>query len=197
MGTIIDIIAIIILAITVFFGYKRGFIGVAFKLLTFVTALILTAILYIPVSNLIIQNTKIDDYIYQTIVDKFGDGENIEYTKIEYVDNYITEMKNNSVDTVATQISLGISKIATAILLFVCIRILLLLFYKFSELLADLPIIKQFDKAGGIVYGVLEGLIIIVLAVLLAVLISTITNNIEILGLLNKSVVGKIIMNFL
>ena len=197
MGTIIDIIAIIILAITIFFGYKRGFIGVAFKLLTFVTALILTAILYIPVSNLIIQNTKIDDYIYQTIVDKFGDGENIEYTKIEYVDNYITEMKNNSVDTVATQISLGISKIATAILLFVCIRILLLLFYKFSELLADLPIIKQFDKAGGIVYGVLEGLIIIVLAVLLAVLISTITNNIEILGLLNKSVVGKIIMNFL
>ncbi len=197
MGTIIDIIAIIILAITIFFGYKRGFIGVAFKLLTFVTALILTAILYIPVSNLIIQNTKIDDYIYQTIVDKFGDGENIEYTKIEYVDNYITEMKNNSVDTVATQISMGTSKIATAILLFVCIRILLLLFYKFSELLADLPIIKQFDKAGGIVYGVLEGLIIIVLAVLLAVLISTITNNIEILGLLNKSVVGKIIMNFL
>ena len=106
-------------------------------------------------------------------------------------------MKNNSVDTVATQISMGTSKIATAILLFVCIRILLLLFYKFSELLADLPIIKQFDKAGGIVYGVLEGLIIIVLAVLLAVLISTITNNIEILGLLNKSVVGKIIMNFL
>ena len=76
MGTIIDIIAIIILAITIFFGYKRGFIGVAFKLLTFVTALILTAILYIPVSNLIIQNTKIDDYIYQTIVD------NLEMEKI-------------------------------------------------------------------------------------------------------------------
>ena len=54
----------------VFFGYKKGLIGVAFNLCAFLVAIIVTWILYNPVTNLVINNTEIDDGIKNAIIEK-------------------------------------------------------------------------------------------------------------------------------
>ena len=59
MGIIIDIVVIAILALSIFFGYKRGLIKVIFNLCAFLVALILTFILYKPVASFVIENTDL------------------------------------------------------------------------------------------------------------------------------------------
>ena len=54
MGVVIDIILIGVLASNIYLGYKRGLINVVFKLLAMIVALIITLILFKPISNLII-----------------------------------------------------------------------------------------------------------------------------------------------
>ena len=50
-------------------------------------------------------------------------------------------------------------------------------------------------KYGGIVYGILEGLLIVYLALAIAMVISTITGNSNILTYINESFIGKIMFN--
>ena len=60
MGVIIDIIIIAIIAISTFLAYTKGLIALAFKLCAFIIAIVVTFILYNPVSNLVINVTNID-----------------------------------------------------------------------------------------------------------------------------------------
>ena len=70
MGIILDIVLLAIFALSVFVGYKKGLIGVVFNLCAFLVSLILTWILFTPVSNMIIKNTQIDDNIKNVIIEK-------------------------------------------------------------------------------------------------------------------------------
>ncbi len=191
---IIDIVAAIILVITVFFGYKRGLVKVGFKLLTFIVSIILTLVLLTPVTNLVIEKTPLDENIENAIVQNVGEGKQIEPTGIEFLDKNIQQAKDNSVKGIANQIAISCCKVVTAIGLFLAIRIISFVFYKFSEMLAELPIVKQFNKAGGILYGVLEGIIIVYLVILLAGTIATVTSNLNVLNYLNGSFIAKLIL---
>ena len=64
---IFDLIVIAILALSIFLGYKQGLIGVIFKIVAFIIAILITLILYKPVASLIIENTTWDDKIEATI----------------------------------------------------------------------------------------------------------------------------------
>ena len=191
---IIDIVAIIILAVTVFLGYEKGLVGVAFRLVTFLAAIIITAILYNPVSNLVIQNTQIDENIENTIINNVGEAQELKITGVEYIDNYIQEAKDTSVNAVAHDIAISITKVITAIVLFIAIKLISYIFYKFSEALAELPIIKQFNKAGGILYGILEGALIIYIIIMVFTIIAPMINNMNILTYINGSFIGRIIL---
>ena len=59
MNYLIDIIILFIIALTTFIGYKKGLIKVAFKLVSFVLAIIISVVLYKPISSFIINKTTI------------------------------------------------------------------------------------------------------------------------------------------
>ena len=75
MAIIIDLIVIAILALSIFLGYKKGLIGVAFKILSFLIAIVITLILYRPVSSFIINNTNFAKNIENIIVQKLSSAE--------------------------------------------------------------------------------------------------------------------------
>ena len=70
MGIVIDIIIIAILFLSIFLGYKKGLIKLVFNLCAFLIALIVTFILYRPISAIVINNTDFDENIKQTILEK-------------------------------------------------------------------------------------------------------------------------------
>ena len=201
MGIILDIVLLAIFALSVFVGYKKGLIGVVFNLCAFLVSLILTWILFTPVSNMIIKNTQIDDNIKNVIIEKgvivveSNDKENEDNQINKYIQEYVSKpiknTANNAVEETATIISQKVVAIGVAIGLFIVIRIVLIFLKFIAEGIANLPIIKQCNKAGGTLYGVIRGLFIVYIVLAILFFIMSINNVGVIADTINSSIISK------
>ena len=196
MGIIIDIILLGILALTTFIGYKRGLVKVIFKMFAFIVALIITIVLYKPVTNIVINNTQLDEKIASIIVEN-GTVEKEETSENKTIDSYIEDTKNNIqnniVNSAAGTVSVNLVSIIVVIALFIAIRIALMLVGFFADSLAELPIVKQFNEAGGIAYGVLQGVIIIIVILTITYFVVNTTKDSSITNIIDSSYITKFI----
>ena len=161
---IVDLIIIAILALSIFLGYRKGLIELSVKLVAVIIALVATLILYRPISSLIINTTTIDEKIQQSILnksEKIISGENTQEGGI------IAEVKSEFLPETAKELSYSIIRTIVIIALYIIIKIALRFITALADLVAKLPILKQFNKLGGIIYGALRGILIIYVALLL------------------------------
>ena len=201
MGIVLDIVLLAIFALSVFIGYKKGLIGVAFNLCAFLVSIILTWILFTPVSNMVIKNTTIDDNIKNVIIEKGviviedNDKENEDNQINKYIQEYVSKpiknTANNAIEETATIISEKVVAIGVAIGLFIVIRIALIFLKFIAEGIAELPFIKQCNKAGGILYGVLRGIFIVYIVLAILFFIMSINNAGVISETINSSIISK------
>lgn len=206
MSIIVDLLIVAILGLFIFLGYKRGLIGVAFKMFSFVIAIVIAFILYKPISGYIIEHTTWDDSLTSSIQEMIkGDSDQtINQEKVEatpnVISNYINsavekavlDAKSNVAQAVSQDIAINIIRAATIIALFIIARIILFFLKALSDIIADLPIVKQFNDLGGIIYGVLEGILIIF--VLLGI-ISLFFSHTAITQAITTSSIGSILYN--
>ena len=82
MFNVMDIIVIAIILISVYFGYKKGFVKSAISLLSFFVAIGLAVTFYKPLAVILTENTTIDDWIVESIV-----SSNNEINSEEKLDN--------------------------------------------------------------------------------------------------------------
>ena len=209
MSIIVDLIILAILAICIFLGYKKGLTKCVIKILSFVIALAIAFVLFKPVSALIINNTTIDDNIRDSIVSLIQDDveeegkvskeSNLPESMIKHINKTIEESVNETkmtvVNNVAKELSIGIVNIFVAIGLFIIARIALIFVSAISSMITDLPIIKHVDKLGGVVYGLVEALIIVFIIFAIISFISPMIENSGIIVAINKSIVGSILYN--
>ena len=73
MSIIIDVIIVAIILLSTFLAYRKGLITLAIQLVAFVIAIVLTLLLYKPVSNVIINVTGIDEAIQNAILEEAND----------------------------------------------------------------------------------------------------------------------------
>ena len=204
MTIIVDLVIVAIMAICIIIGYVRGLTGSLIKILSFVLSIIIASILFIPVSNLIIDNTEIDENIETSIRNMIIDQEteNEEENMPDTITNYIgqkieqasDDAKEAIVDSTARDVTVTIVKAGTWILLFIIARILLIFLRFITSLIAKLPVIKQFDKLGGIIYGILEGLIIIYLVLAIISFISPMISS-DFTNAIDESFIGSMMYN--
>lgn len=194
MGIIIDIIFICILALSIYLGYKKGLVKVIFNVFAFLIAIILTVILYRPITNVVINNTELDEKIANVIIEK-GTVEvenSLENKTIDkYVENTKKNIQNDVVNTTAKSLSENLVGIIVMVSLFIILRIVLIVIAFFANSLAELPIVKQFNKVGGTIYGVLEGIIIVLAVLAIVYFISSITKDSNIVSVINTSIITK------
>lgn len=205
MSIIIDLIIVGILALSIFFGYKKGLTKCIIKILSFAIALVVAFILFKPVSSFVIKNTQIDDTIKEAVINlvkedveedgKVKEDSNLPNSMVNYINESIekavAEAKTNVVEVVAENISITAVNVGVAILLFLVVRIALIFVSALSSIITDLPIIKQFDKAGGILYGLLKALVIIFVLFALISLISPMIEQTGIMTAIQKSFIGS------
>lgn len=204
MTLIVDLVIVAVIALCIIFGYIRGLTGALIKILSFVLSIVIAFILFVPVSNLIIQNTQIDESletsIRETILkqDTEASGNKMPTTVTEYINAQIEEGSNQAkeaiVDTTARDVSIMIVKAGTWILLFVVARVILICLKFITGLIAKLPVIKQFDKIGGVIYGLIEGLVITYVALAIISFIAPITSN-TLTDTINQSYLGSKMYN--
>lgn len=177
MGILLDVILIAILVLNVIIGYKKGLINVIFNVFAFFGAIILTLFLFKPISNLVIENTRIDDKIKEAIITNVQNkekkpeedqGSNSNGFQ-QYIEAKIKETtdnkKNTAIETVAENVAKRGTEVLTGIGLFIIFRIVLILLKFLSESLEELPIVKQSNELGGILYGALKAAVIILLLI--------------------------------
>ena len=196
MGIILDIIIISIMALSIFLGYKKGLVKVAVKLCAFLIAVIVTLIFYKPVSNMIIDNTQLNEKIENIIIEngtkelEQSDEEeqkNILENMQEYVENSVTQTQNEIVKNAAKEISVRLINILVIVALFIATRLLLILLVLISDLITSIPIIKQFNEIGGVLYGTIRGLALIYVILAIVFLITSMTSNNNIIETINSS----------
>lgn len=208
MFLIVDLIVIAILALCILLGYKRGLTGCIIKIFSFFIALIVAAVLFKPVSNIVVSNTQIDENIKTSIVQVFEKEENNEEENneeensspiVEYISEEVEkateEKKNEIVDSAATKLSVNIINVLSFIILFIAARIALIFVKALTNLITKLPLIKQCDKIGGVLYGVLQGFVIVFVGFALITFISTMINNYTWLDAINQSHIGSVLCN--
>ena len=202
MSIIVDLVILAIFIICIIIGYVRGLPGSIIKILSFVLSIVIAFILFVPISNLIINNTQIDDNLEQSIREMIIGNNEEEQKMPEAITDYIQQQvesasdsaKEAIADSTAREVSLTIVKAGTWIVLFIVARILLIFLRFITALIAKLPVIKQFDKLGGIIYGVIEGLIIIYVLLAIISFVSPMTNG-ALTNAIEQSYVGSMMYN--
>lgn len=203
MSIIVDIVILAILLLCIIIGYVRGLTGSLIKILSFVLSIVIAFILFIPISNLIIENTQIDENLEQSIREMIiGNGQNEEENMPQAITDYIgqkvegaaDDAKEAIADSTANEVAITIVKAGTWIVLFIVARILLIFLRFITSLIAKLPVIKQFDKLGGIIYGILEGLIIIYVLLAIISFVSPMLNG-NLASAIDESYVGSMMYN--
>lgn len=195
MNYLIDLILIAIIALFTFIGYKKGLIKVAFGLVSFILAILISVILYKPVSSFIINYTPLDDTIEAAVEERLDSPDTTDEETNNIVANYYSNIKNATTATVADGISKTIINVGCMIIVFIVSNIVLLFFKFTGDLIAKLPLIKQFNSAGGFIYGLLKGFIIVYVLLALIAIISPVVNMNNIVEMINSSIITNIMYN--
>lgn len=113
------------------------------------------------------------------------------------ITNYIEETtqnaKNAGIELAAENVSITLVRLMVGILLFIVVRIVLIFVKIFTNIVEKLPIIKQFNKAGGILYGILEGCFIIFMVLAVISILSSMMDISFLLNAINDSYLGSIL----
>ena len=160
---ILDLIVILVIALFTFIGYKQGLIKVAIKIASFFIAIIIALVLFKPVSTLVINNTTIDDKIENAIIEKITPEGMKPEDKVETqnLPSGIIKNTNDSIKNIAETLTTKLIVICTILILYIVARIVLKFISALATLIEKIPILKQFNKLGGTVYGLVKGVLIV------------------------------------
>lgn len=197
MWIIIDLIIIGIIALSTFIGYKQGMVKAAIKILSFFISIIVAFVIYKPVSNIVINKTSIDDNIKNAIIQKIkpeGMAEDQEVSIEDSLTKKIIGEANNTIEEIAQAFSIKIIEIGTLLILYIGIKIALRFISALADLIAKLPILKQINKTGGLIYGVLKGIVMVYTILAIVYLVSPLIKT-DVTKEIDNTLVTKYIYN--
>ncbi len=188
MAYILDIAVILIFALAVFIGHKRGFIKTFSGVLAFAAALVVVMLLKAPVANLVYEKA-----VEPPLVEAIGNTtDNFQQSAVDYYNELPQIIKNLLVQTGVTDgesffsampadgpapvlrpVLLPLVEMVTALVLFLLAYIAAGILLRMLDLVAKLPLLKQINKSLGFVAGVLSGALWVLLAVSILQLIAS------------------------
>lgn len=192
-----DVAVIAIIALCTFVGYKQGLVKSAIKILSFFIAIVVALVLYKPVSSIIINTTPIDDNIKNVMIEKItpeGISTNKEIKVEEGISQKIIGDATNTIEGIADTFTVKLIESVTLLLIYIIVKIALKFVTALTDLITKLPLIKQVNKVGGIIYGIIKG-IILVYTILAVVYLATPLLSKTVSENINKSIITKALYN--
>ena len=210
-GILVDLVIISIIISNAFWGYRRGLVNVIFQALAFIVSLLIMFVLYKPVANTIMNATSLDETLSSAIVSNLTgttleDGEllnaeqsNISTSVVNLINSFVTEALNKAETDIVAYASNQLAKVmiytGTMLLLFIVSRTLLVFVRFVAELIGNLPIIKMFNKSGGLIFGVIKGFVIAYAILAILSVLSPIISQIGIISAIQDSTLGSAMYN--
>lgn len=211
----IDIIVVIVIFISGFISYKRGFLLSVFRFFSLAISIFISWITH-PIVSEYLKGSKVSNQISNAIRESLFDNiQNVVSGKIQkesfihklqipeilqrvaLKNNDIINIKNDANNTIfvekiidfLTNICIGI---LSFILVFILVIILMKLCSKILAILSEIPIFKSVNKLVGLIFGLSVGIVEIWLTfIVLTFLFNTSNNGGLIFNSIDNSVVGK------
>ena len=190
MAYLIDGIIVALFALSVFVGYKRGFIKTIAGIVAFVAAAILALLLCGPVASLAYDNLVEPAVLESVTADGVGSMESRVDAALESMPGFVTNLLANSgihtgadvldrmdvsegAASLAQQISVNVVKpialplleLIATLVLFIVAYILLRILLSVLDVVAKLPVLKQLNNVLGLAAGALSGVLWVLFAV--------------------------------
>lgn len=192
-----DLGVIGIIALSTFIGYKQGLVKSAIKILSFFIAIVVALALYKPVSSIIIKTTPIDDNIKNIIVDKITPEGVSENQEVEIQDNIglkIIGEATNTIEGIADTFAVKLIEAITILLIYIIVKIVLKFVTALTDLITKLPLLKEVNKVGGLIYGIIKGVILVYTVLAVIYLASPLLNK-NVSEDIDKSIITKVLYN--
>ena len=215
MGIIVDLVIVLIIGLCIFTGYKKGLAKCLLKLVTTIIASFIAVALFRPFTDFVVKNTIIDENIQLSLEKVMNNG--IEERKdendtnlvkedsgvpkpiAEYLNNNfknsVNQTREDAVISVARGAALLIVNIACFILIYIIVKIVLKILSILIDIVSKLPVIRQFNEVGGLIYGLIQGVFIILLVMTAVAIFTPLTGAYEVANIINQSHVGAFFYN--
>ena len=147
-GLFVDLIIVASFALSIYWGYKRGLVNVITSLVAFVLAIVLTLIIYKPISNFLQYRTPLGQTVEQKLSSVLSEtslvnGEllskntsNLPSSAINFInkqaETVITSGQEYVVSAVSSSLAGYIIKLIAAFISFILVRTFLILFQAIS-----------------------------------------------------------------
>ena len=140
---------------------------------------------------MVINSTSIDEAIEDAIYEKANDIMQENQEEGELTNQLMETTKNEMLPETAINLAINIVTGGVIIVLIIVIKIALRFISALADAIAKLPIINQFNRVGGMVYGILRGILIIYVALLILSISGEIAPNNTVNQSIDQSALGK------
>ncbi len=186
---IADIIVIAVVVVSVFLGYKSGFLKSLINVVSYIASIILSFLFY-PILSDFLMDTPLYTFFVEKIGEKYS-AEGIIQTEWQFLEKYIKGAEG--------AVSAAIAELLINIVSFILIVIIFKIAIKFIgnalNLFARLPVIKQFNRLGGAVTGGILGILMVYIAMALMVTIAPLETLDKATAEIQKSVFAQEMYN--
>jgi len=210
-----DICVIIIIAASGLRGLSAGFILSLFNMASYLVAGIIAKIYYPFLAKFVLEDTnwalKLQQFVYNNMkfISKNGvqaQGESYEnifemmnlpkmmgslFLKSDFVKTYSEGVLHNINVYISQMIARTIVDILSIIIIFFAVKIILSILVTILNGIASLPIIKQFNRLGGLAFGVLKGACIVYIFTAIMVPVASIFPSSYLVNTLDSSSIAK------
>lgn len=180
---IADIIAILIVASLVVWGMKKGFVKAVFSLGSLLISLILSLILYPPVTNFL-AGSAVGDFVRLNVIKMLGgegasapaaSGDSSALNLPEVFGTAIRQAETTAKESLANVVADLALTLLGIIVVFILVKILLFLVLKILSVVTKLPLIRTANKLLGGGVGAVYGILVIYLLLALLTFITTLS----------------------
>ncbi len=202
---IIDIIIIALIALGVFFGYKKGLVGILIGVASLILSIILAFVLQGPVSEYLYSTpvgtsieSKVTEFVNDTLSSENNENVDSEDNTKKENDFFskVIQDATNSEDTVkeaSKNITMFILKGITFIGIFILVRIICYILQMILNVVFDLPILHSVNKFGGMAINLVATLLKLWILLAAIQLISSVVAIDFIINLINQSYLTKLL----
>ena len=163
---IADIIVVAVVAVSIFLGYRSGFLKALINVVSYIASIILSFLFY-PILSGFLMDTPIYTFFVKKIAEKYpADG--LIQTEWQFLEKYIEGAEG----AVAAAVAELLINIISFILIVIIFKIAIKLIGNALNLFARLPVIKQCNRLGGAVTGGLFGILVVYIVMALMVTVA-------------------------
>ncbi|WP_432667643.1 CvpA family protein [Wukongibacter baidiensis] len=215
-----DICVIIIITINGIRGLGAGLVLSLFNIASYIVAGIVAKLYYPYLSKFVIENTnwafKVQEFVLKNMKFKSADAIQAQgggYESIFEVmnlpkaletvflqSNFFTEYSDGVLNNINIYISQMVAKIVIdllcIIIIFFIAKLILSILCSILNSITELPIIKQFNRLGGLIFGALKGIIIIYIFTAVMVPIASIFPNSSLVNSLEASKIARVFYDY-